>query len=86
MTTFTNKKIHLECDGHAKELWEKCLALHLVRAGAAINPSCALSMIAGVTHEDADEAFEEMQAHLKRAGISLAGEPPAIQTHKDVLQ
>lgn len=87
MTSLKNQQIDLQCDGEPMDLWERCLALHLVRAGTPINPTCALAMVAGVTHEEADEAFAEMNRRLKNARIKLTGVPPVNPApHRDILQ
>lgn len=92
MTTLKNQTIDLQCDSEPKELWEKCLALHLVRAGVGISPNCALAMIAGVSHEEADEALDDMRRRLKAARITITGDQePArgdhgIHIHRDIIQ
>ncbi len=85
-TTLKNRTIDLECDGEPKELWEKCLALHLVRSGSSVSPNCALAMIAGISHEDADEALAEMTRRLKAARINISEEPRPASGHKDLIQ
>lgn len=90
MTTLKNQTIDLECDGEPKELWEKALALHMVRAGVGMSPNCALAMIAGVSHEEADEALIDLKRRLKSARISFddgtARTDHGIHVHKDVIQ
>lgn len=66
MTIIDVDNISIECDGTAKELWEKCLILHLVHSprAADLDPACALVMLTGCTHDEADAAHDEMDRHL----------------------
>lgn len=87
-----NKQVVIVCDGEPMELWEKCLLLHMVRAGVATNPNCVLVMMTGASHEDADEACDEAIRRLKGARISFSGLPTTGDTHefrhghKDIIQ
>ncbi len=57
---------HLRCneDGPPKAMWERCLMMYAIRGGFPIDETCALAQLAGVSHEEADEALHEMSARL----------------------
>lgn len=87
MTSLKNRTIEIVCDGEPMDLWEKMLVLHCIRAGTDTNPNCAFAMVAGVSHEAADEAYDEMHRRLKAARITIVRDdrPPAAAPHKDVI-
>ncbi len=60
----------LECthDGEPKDLWVRCLMMYAIRSSNIIaDPVCAFSTIAGITHQEARDAFEEMARRAAEA-------------------
>lgn len=69
--------ITVNCDGEPKQNWEKCLVLHMIHDQKMLTPVCALVMIAGITHEEAEEALEEMNRRL--VADALHDKPGMVQ-------